>query len=246
MTTFRALRYIAMQQRSSTPSSSVRPVLQRGSLFFAVIAVLAFGVAPLFAAEPTAQLGAVSGKVAVVQASGAAIQPAGTGTGLGAGDRISTVGRSSATIDLPGLGQIELGADTTIIVDRLGTEGSATVVVFEIVKGMTVHRLAPSTSTPIEYRVTDPSGQAIARAVGSATFGVGRDENGNVTAACASCSNGVLTFPGDGDRLSSNQARTVTGRGAVVDDGFRGSVYDALAEGASAEEDGGNTPSGNR
>jgi plastocyanin len=110
-----------MQHHYSRVTSPFRFILVRGINAALVFAVLAFGVMPLFAAEPTAQLGTVSGTVAVVHANGSAVQPAGTGTSLGPGDRISTVGKSSAIIELPGIGQIELGASTTIIVHELRT-----------------------------------------------------------------------------------------------------------------------------
>jgi len=235
-----------MQQQSSSVTSSLRPVLTRAAYVMVILAGLAFGVAPLFAAEPTAHLGTVSGTVAVTHANGLAVQPAGSGTPLGAGDRIATLGKASAIIDLPGIGQIELGAETTVIIQELRTASGATIITVEVVQGMIVSRLSPAPDTRLDFRVTDPSGQAVARATGSANFGVGRDENGNVTVACSACANGILTFPGDGESIGSGRSRTLTARGDIFDDRFRGSVYDALADGASAGEDGGSTPSGNR
>ncbi len=183
-----------------------------------VLAVLALGVMPLFAAEPTAQLGVVSGTVAVIHANGSAVQPAGAGTSLGPGDRISTVGKSSAIIELPGIGQIELGANTTIIVHELRTASGATVVTIEIVQGMIVNRQAATTDTRLAFRIVDPSGQAVAYATSNAVFGVGRDENGNVPVACSSCAGHPLTFPGDGPVLHQGGqfTRTFTQAGAFM------------------------------
>ena len=234
-----------MHHHASVAPSSTRPVLLRGIFVVSILTVLVFAVAPLSAAEPTARLGAVSGIVAVTYANGSAIQPAGPGTNLGAGSRVSTVGTASAIVELPGIGQVELGADTTIVIHELRAEGGTAAIEIEIVQGTIVNRLAPTADTRLDYRVVEPSGQAVARTVGSGTFGVGRDENGNVTVACQSCPNGVLTFPGDRLGLSSGQARTATARGEVVDRALGGSIYDALAEGAS-DDDGGITPSGNR
>ncbi|MCC7370213.1 MAG: hypothetical protein IT306_17445 [Chloroflexi bacterium] len=218
--------------------------LTRALALTLVVAVLAFGVLPLAAAEPTAQLGLVSGTVAVTHGNGSAVQPAGSGLTLGPGDRIATVGRSSAIVELPGIGQIELGADTTIIIHELRTASGATAIVVEIVQGMIVNRLAPTGDARLDFSIVDPSGQAVARAAGSAAFGVGRDENGNVTVACSHCGNGVVTFPGNGSPLSSGRARTLTARGDLTESGFRGSLYDALAEGADVDGDT-STPSGN-
>jgi len=208
--------------------------------------VLVFAVAPLAAAEPTAQLGAVSGTVAVTHANGSAVQPAGAGASLGPGDRIATVGKASAIVELPGIGRIELGAETTILLHELRTEGGATIVTIEVVRGTTVHRLTPGSDTRLVFRVVDPTGEAVARANGAAIFGYGRDENGSVTVACERCPNGALTFPGDRDPLTSGIARTLTARGDLIDRGLGGSIYDALAAGATAGEDGGDTPAGNR
>jgi plastocyanin len=210
------------------------------------VTLLAVGVAPLSAAEPTASLGSASGTVAVTFANGSSVQPAGPGTALGPGDRIATVGKGSAAIDLPGVGRVELGADTAVVIRELRTEGGQTRISIELVQGAIVNQLAPTSDVRLDYRAVDPSGRAVAHATGTASFGVGRDENGNVTVACVSCGRGAVTFPGDRSGLSSGQAATVTARGDLIDWSFVGSVYDALAEGADAEEDGGKTPSGNR
>jgi plastocyanin len=200
---------------------------------------------PLLAAEPAARLSAASGTVAVVHADGSSVQPAGPDTALGPGDRVATVGAAAATIAMPGLGQIELGAATTIIVRELRQDGSTTVAVIEVVQGTTVHRLS-GTSGQIDYRVVDPSGQAVARARGNATFGVARDENGNVTAGCDRCADGILTFPTDRESLLSGRARTFTARGDIQDDSLSSGLYDALARGANADDQGGKTADGNR
>lgn len=234
-----------MQLHNSRVTTSLRPVLVRAVYAALIFAILAFGVAPLLAAEPSAQLGAVSGTVALVHANGSAVQPAGSGASLVPGDRISTVGKSTAVVDLPGIGQIELGANTTIIVHELRTASGATIVTIEIVQGMIVNRLAPNGDTRLDFRIVDPSWQAVARATGAAVFGVGRDENGNATVACSSCGNGGLTFPGEGNRLGSGQVRTLTARGDLFEGSFKGSVYDALADGANAGDDDTSTPSGN-
>ena len=98
------------QPRWASPRGALRSALLRGALFFTIVALLVVGVAPLSAAEPPARLSTVSGTVAVTFADGSAVQPAGSGTGLGAGDRIATVGRSAATVELPGIGPAKLAA----------------------------------------------------------------------------------------------------------------------------------------
>jgi plastocyanin len=234
------------QQRLFGSLTSVGSALWRRSVFFALLGLLVLAVAPLSAAEPTAQLGTVSGTVAVTFANGSALQPAGAGTRLGPGDRISTVGKGAATIELPGVGHVTLAADTTVIIRELLTDGGVTRVTVELVQGMIVNQLTPGGDVRLDVRAVDPSGQAAAHATGAASFGVGRDENGNVTVACTSCGRGTVTFPTERSGLTSGHAATLTGRGDVIDWSFGGSVYDALAEGAAADEDGGDTPSGQR
>jgi plastocyanin len=234
------------QRRLFGSLTSAGSALWRRSLCFAVLGLLVLAVAPLSAAEPTAQLGTVSGTVAVTFANGSALQPAGSGTTLSPGDRISTVGKGAATIELPSVGRIELASDTTVILRDLKTDGGATRVTVELVQGMIVNQLAPAGDVRLDFRAVDPNGQAVAHATDGASFGMGRDENGNVTVACVSCGHGAVTFPTDRSDLFNGRAVTLTGRGDLVDWSFGGSVYDALAEGADADADGGDTPSGHR
>ncbi len=200
---------------------------------------------PLLAAEVSARLAAVSGTVALVRADGSAVQPAPADTVLGPGDRLATVGKASATVAIPGVGQIELGADTTIIVRELHGEGGGTVVVVEVVRGTTVHRLVAA-GPPGQYRVIDPSGTATAEARGAVSFGVARDDNGTLTAGCDRCPAGALTFPSPKNELTTGFARTLTARGDVLTDKLSGGLYDALARGAAADDAGSKTADGNR
>jgi plastocyanin len=215
------------------------------AILLGVTLLLASASLPLLAAEPSARLGAMSGTVAVVHADGSAVQPAGPDTPLGPGDRIATVGKSGATLTLAGIGQIELGAATTLVIRDLRVDGSTTVILIEVAQGTTVHRLS-SVSGTLDYRVVDPSGQAVAHARGDASFGIARDDNGSVTAGCEQCSDGVFTFPADRSGLLSGRTRTLTPRGDVQDDSLDGGIFDALTRGADVDGQGGKTPDGNR
>jgi plastocyanin len=233
-----------MNDRQAVLRSVSAPGLLRAFLICALLLATSASL-PLLAAEPSARLSSVSGTVAVVHADGSAVQPASTDAVIGPGDRVATVGASAATVALPGVGRIELGAATTVVVRELRQDGSTTVVVLEIVQGTTVHRLSGNTGL-LDYRVLDPSGQTTTHARGDATFGVARDEDGNVTAGCERCADGTLTFPTDHDRLTSGHARTLTARGDVQDHSLSGGLYDALARGADVDDQGGKTPDGNR
>ena len=212
------------------------------------IALLTITGAGALRAQAAATLGAVTGTVAIVRADGSAIQPASPGTPIGPGDRIATVGRSSALIQLSGIGDVELGGDSTVILTELIAPGGGGLgrVALELVQGFTLHRLSAPSGTSLEYRVIDPSGQAVALVRGGfdgTLFGVGRDENGNLTVACGTCPSDNLSFPTDGNGLGSGRARTLTARGDVVEYRVNGTLYDALAEGSDAGDDDSDTPS---
>ena len=233
--------FITLLRRSRPGGLALRLGLYAGAL-------LVVAGAGALRAQATAALGAVTGTVAVVRADGSAIQPAGPGTPIGPGDRVATVGPSNALIQLPGLGEAELGGDATVILTELAPPGggSAGRVALELVRGFTLHRVSAPAGTSFEYRVTDPSGQAVALVRNppeETLFGVGRDENGNLTVACGACPSDALSFPTDGSTPGSGRARTLTARGDLVDERVRGTLYDALARGAAADEDDGDTPS---
>ena len=227
----------------------------------AVLVIAAVGARAIFA-QATARLGAVSGTVAIVRADGSALQPAPVGTQIGPGDRVATVGRSSALVVLPGVGEVELGGETTLIVRELGVPGAGGSggVLIELVEGFTLHRLTGSPGTAssatasvgggnVKYRVVGPSDSAMLLArpgTEGALFGVGRDANGNLTVACGTCPSGAVGFPAGPDGgagLVDGQARTLTSRGELVDHRVRGSIYDTLARGESIDDDGGSAPS---
>src|SRR4051794_31950450 len=68
-----------------------------------------------------ATLTVLRGTVSVVKSDGSALAPAGSGQTLGVGDRIATVGRSSALVTFFEGSEVELGADTTIVIQALGS-----------------------------------------------------------------------------------------------------------------------------
>jgi plastocyanin len=113
------------------------------------------------------------------------------------------------------------------------------------VSGVTVHRLTASGFVG-PYRVVDPGEHGTLEARGSATFGVARDENDNFTVACERCPGGVVAFSGANGPLSSGWVETLTARGDVVSERFSGNLFDALAAGAAAGNDGSTTADGNR
>jgi len=184
------------------------------------------------ASLPQAVVDWVEGTLAVVRADGSAFQPAGPGTPLGSGDRIATVGRSAAVVRLADGSELSLGANTTVALARLsdsvsgprGPGGSrAARLELELIEGVMLGRLGPDS----EHHVVAPGGEVLAR--GGALFGLGRDERGNLTAACGSCPAHGVEFPTPSRWLASGLARTLTERGDLIDFPIEGTLWDALA-----------------
>jgi plastocyanin len=192
-------------------------------------------------AQSTAKLDGIQGTVVVVRADGTVVQRAPSGTVIGPGDRLATVGSASAIVTIEGVGQVELGAATTVIFHQIGTEG----VSIEVVSGITVHRLTANGFVG-PYRVVDPGENGTLEARGPSTFGVARDENDNFTVGCDRCPDGIVTFPGTKNPLSSGEAVTLTARGDVISDKLGGNLFNALASGATADSDGSKTADGKR
>lgn len=216
----------------------------RLALIIGALALLAGTQGPLLAAEPPALVAALTGAVALVRSDGTALQPVPVGAPIGPGDRLATVGRATATVSLPGVGQFELGADTTVIVRALGAaDGGPTIV--EVVRGMTVHRLVAN-GTGGGYRVVDPPGAAAVDTRGPASFGAARDDDGNLTVGCERCPDGALTFPSPRHGLATGWSRTLSARGDLVTERLGGGLFDALARGSAADDPGSATPDGKR
>src|SRR5882724_3269971 len=89
-----------------------------------------------------ATLTVLRGTVSVVHSDGSAVSPASSGLTVGIGDHIATVGRSSALVTFFEGSEVELGADTTIVIQELSSgSGDLVTIIIENVLGSTVNRV---------------------------------------------------------------------------------------------------------
>ena len=179
-----------------------------------------------------ATLTVLRGTVAVLRTDGTAISPAGSGLAMGVGDQIATVGRAGALITFFEGSEIELGADTTIALQQLGSgPGSRINIAIENVLGSTVHRVAALSDPGSSYRIEAGGTVALVRGT---VIGLRRDSSGVVTAALLEASGDVF-FPDDHTPLYVGEVCSQTPRGDRQCDkiGSR-DVWSALSDGDAA------------
>src|SRR5262249_45129727 len=82
-----------------------------------------------------------SGQVGVVKANGARISPARSGSDLGVGDQVGTIGDSNALVTFFEGTELELGKDTTIILREIQSSGNEVHITIVDVLGVTNSRL---------------------------------------------------------------------------------------------------------
>jgi hypothetical protein len=127
-----------------------------------------------------ATLTVLRGTTSVVRSDGSAVQPASSGVTLNAGDRVATVGKSSALVTFFDGSEIELGADTTIAIqDASGEAGGVVTFLIEVVLGNTVHKVATLKNPGSSYQIV--AGEGLVEVRGT-TVGVGVNGQGDATA----------------------------------------------------------------
>jgi hypothetical protein len=137
------------------------------------------------------------GEIAVVSASGAAVQPAPSGTTVGVGDEIRTIGRASALVTFFAGTEIELGADTILVVEQLSKDGDRIDIELRQVLGATVHRVQTLAGSGSTYQIQAGGAVALVRGttfglVGPVTTSVGDV----VSLACTDDCTGASSFAG--------------------------------------------------
>jgi hypothetical protein len=141
-------------------------------------------IAPVHAQQGGATLTVQQGTVAVVHADGTADGAAPSGSLLRAGDRVATVGKSSAIITFFEGSEVELGPETTIVIQEAsGGPNSLVNITVENVLGTTVHRVITLTNPESNYKIEAGGSVALIRGT---VIGIRTDENGNVTVALES------------------------------------------------------------
>jgi hypothetical protein len=188
-----------------------------------------------------ATLTVLRGSVSVVRSDGSAVAPASSGLALDVGDRVATIGASSALVTFFEGSEVELGGDTTIALQELSSgPGNKVSISIENVLGSTINRVATLTNAGSSYQVTAGGSVALVRGT---VFGHRHDASGNVTVYLTEASN-TVTFPNDGNQMRPGEVCTYTARGDLLCSNARGGdIWTVLANGDSAGTvDGTNNP----
>jgi hypothetical protein len=171
-----------------------------------------------------ATLTVLSGVVAVLFTNGSTIQPAPSGLTLGVGDRVATVGGPALVTFFEG-SELELGADTTIILREILANGTEVHVSVEDVLGTAVGRVQAFASPNSSYRLQTPGGQTVALIRGSfAKLTV--FESGSVRVAVGNCTH-VCEIEYQGKKLFENtggKAFGITSTGNVTEESLQSSL----------------------
>jgi hypothetical protein len=114
-----------------------------------------------------ATLTVVSGTSAVVQANGGASQPAPSGLTLVVGDRVATLKGSTALVTFFEGSELEIGADSTIIIRELTARGTEVHVTIEDVYGTAIGRVTSIVNPNSTFSLQNPGGSVVALIRGS-------------------------------------------------------------------------------
>ena len=184
-----------------------------------------------------ATLTVLRGTVSVVHGDGNAISPAGNGLAMGVGDRVATVGSSSALVTFFDGSEVELGGDTTIVLQELTNgPGRQVTISIENVLGSTINRVATLTDPGSSYRVTAGGSVALVRGT---VFGHRHEASGAVTVYLTQATN-TVTFPYDSNQMHPGEVCTYTARGDLLcGNAGGGDIWTVLANGDSAGTVGG-------
>lgn len=113
----------------------------------------------------------LSGAVAVIHTDGSAVQPAPSGTTVVPGDEIRTLDRAGALITFFSGTEIELGAETIMVVKQVSRQGDRVDVSLKQVFGISVSRVQSFTDPGSAYRVDSGGAVALVRGSELATYG---------------------------------------------------------------------------
>jgi hypothetical protein len=116
------------------------------------------------------------GQVAVVRGDGSAIQPAPSGTLVRSGDEIRTLDQTGALITFFAGTEIELGEETTLVIERASRDGSRVDISLRQVFGVSLHRVQALTDPGSSYRVDVGGAVAVVRGTELLVYGP-TDEN---------------------------------------------------------------------
>jgi hypothetical protein len=175
--------------------ASLLNTLRTPALLAAIVAALTVGPASVGAqATDGATMTIIRGQVALVRRDGSAVQPAPSGTLVRATDEIRTIGQSGALITFFAGTEVELGADTTMVVERISRDGNKIDVSLKQAFGMSLHRVLAFSDPGSSYRVDAGGAAAIVR--GTTFLVVGPTPSGHAGIVCLEDCTPRTTFAG--------------------------------------------------
>jgi hypothetical protein len=182
------------------------------------------------------------GEIAVIRPDGSAVQPAPSGTTVGPGDEIRTIARASALITFFSGTEIELGAETILVVEQLSRDGNKVDISLKQVLGSTVNRVQTLAGTGSSYQIQAGGAVALVRGTTFALVGPVTTSAGDVVSlACTDDCTSASTFAGCPMGPYSGLGVTTSG-GQIASDcvsfgvGRTEGLYEAASQGVTTTE----------
>ena len=135
--------------------------------------------------------------MAIIRPDGSAVQPAPSGTIVRTGDEIRTLSATGALITFFVGTEIELGAETILVVDRISRQGERVDVSLKQVFGATLNRVQALTDPASAYRIEAGGAVAVVRGTTFSLLGPFPTARGNVVVlVCLEDCDHLTTFAG--------------------------------------------------
>ena len=202
------------------------------ALMVAVVLLVAPGPSLVRAqARDRATMTVLRGEVAVLPAAGGALQPAPSGTVVQSGDEIRTLSRSGALITFFAGTEIELGDETSLVVEHVAQDGGRVDISLRQVFGASLHRVQSLSDPGSTYQID--VGGAVAVVRGTSFLAYGPTDEQVVGLLCLADCTDQTTFagcpmaPNLGYWLEVDRGRVVS---ACQPFRARGSIWNAPGE----------------
>lgn len=165
--------------------------------YVAILLVVAWPALVAAQIQQGATITVLRGEIAIIRPDGSAVQPAPSGSTVSVGDEIRTIGRSSALITFFAGTEIELGADTILVVEVLSKDGDKIDVSLKQVLGATVNRVQTLAGSGSTYQIQAGGAVALVRGTTFALVGPVTTSAGDVVSlACTDDCTSASTFAG--------------------------------------------------
>lgn len=157
-----------------------RRLLAPGLLLLLALSQFVLPPPALSQLQDGATMTVLRGQVAIIRPDGAAVQPAPSGTIVRAGDEIRTLSATGALITFFVGTEIELGAETILVVDRVSRQGERVDVSLKQVLGATLNRVQSLADPGSAYRIEAGGAVAVVRGTTFSLLGPFPTARGNV------------------------------------------------------------------